>query len=167
MGLLYNLGKGNDHYQGSRYNTAASAHQAIGGLFDAAGNDTYETSGPASCASAWDQSISLFHDQAGDDRYISRDFSLAAAAHNSIASFWDGSGNDHFESSANPAYISSNHYHGGKSLSYFFSANNKMKTRINQQKQEFVITCQQSGSDATTQPTTQSTHLHKDAMLCN
>lgn len=163
MGLLYNLGNGNDHYHGTRYNTAASAHQAIGGLFDAAGNDYYTTSGPAFCSAAWDQSISLFHDQAGDDHYISQDFSLAAAAHNSIASFWDISGNDQFASPANPAHIVSNNYHGGKSQSYFFSASNKIMSRINQHKQEFVITCKQHDSNFTTQ----LTNLQKDAILCH
>lgn len=139
MGLLYNLGKGNDHYLGSRYNVGYAAHQAIGGFIDTGGDDTYMTSGPAFCGSAWDQSISLFYDHLGDDSYSSKGFSLAASAHNSIASFWDISGNDEFSSPSTAGCVSSNQYHGGYSLSYFFSSNATIASRINSKKQEFVL----------------------------
>ncbi|MCU7837314.1 MAG: hypothetical protein KZQ83_19000 [gamma proteobacterium symbiont of Taylorina sp.] len=140
MGLLYNLGNNDDHYQGSRYNNGFSAHQAIGGLIESGGNDDYETTGSAFCGTAWDQSISLFYDQSGDDTYSGKDFSFAAAAHNSIASFWDISGQDKFIGTINPAFISSNEYHGGQSLSYFFSADKDIPQRMNIDKHEFVIT---------------------------
>ena len=145
MGLLYSLGDGDDDYNGSRYNAGYSAHQAIGGFIEEGGNDHYQTQGPAFCGTAWDQSISLFHDQSGDDVYTTRDFSLAATAHNSIASFWDISGQDNFTEAIKPAFVSSNDYHGGHSLSYFFSAsswfaNKKISARIDPEKQAFVLT---------------------------
>ncbi len=139
LGLLYNADSGNDHYQGSRYNAGFAAHQAIGALIESGGNDHYQSNGPACCASAWDQSISLFSEQAGNDHYDSQNFSLAASAHNSISSFWDISGDDHFSGIGQPAIISSNQYHGGQSLSYFFSNNKKFPLHINSQKQEFTI----------------------------
>lgn len=140
IGLLYSLGSGDDHYQGSRYNAGFSAHQAIGGLIDMGGNDHYQTTGPAFCGTAWDQSISLFYDQSGNDTYTSKEFSLGASAHNSIASFWDISGQDKFNNTIDPALVTSNDYHDGQSLSYFFSGNKKIPQRINRTKQEFVIT---------------------------
>jgi len=139
MGLLYNLGNEDDSYQGSRYNSGFAAHQSIGGLIESGGNDHYKSSGPAFCGSAWDQSISLFSDQSGDDNYSGKDFSYAASAHNSITSFWDISGHDRFNGTINPAHITSNQYHGGHSLSYFFSANQTIRQRIEADKHEFVI----------------------------
>jgi len=139
MGLLYNSGHEDDNYQGSRYNNGFAAHQAIGGLIESGGDDHYQSTGPAFCGTAWDQSISLFYDQAGDDNYSGRDFSYAAGAHNSIASFLDISGQDKFNGTINPAHITGNQYHGGQSLSYFFSASQSIPQRIDLNKHEFVI----------------------------
>ncbi|MFK5986689.1 MAG: hypothetical protein QM479_14875 [Pseudomonadota bacterium] len=93
MGLLFNLGSEDDHYQGTRYTMGTAAHQAIAGFVDMAGNDNYKTTGPAFCGSGWDQSISYFFDAQGDDCYSSVDFSFAATMH-SISTFKDTSGKD-------------------------------------------------------------------------
>lgn len=95
MGLLFNLGSEDDHYQGTRYTMGTAAHQAIGGFIDVGGNDSYKTSGPAFCGSGWDQSVSYFSDALGNDCYNSAEFSFAASLH-SITTFHDTSGKDQF-----------------------------------------------------------------------
>jgi hypothetical protein len=79
MGLLYNLGKGDDRYQATRYSLGSCAHQAISGFIDQAGDDQYQSSGPAFCGSGWDQCISYFYDQHGNDCYSGVDFSFGAS----------------------------------------------------------------------------------------
>ena len=121
MGLLFADGKENDHYIGSRYNQAFSAHHASGIMIEAGGDDRYTTRNFVAQGLAWDESSSLFLDESGNDRYEGGSFSQGASAMNGWSIFIDLDGEDTYLYT-DQARNGGNTYHGGTSLSFFVDA---------------------------------------------
>lgn len=96
LGVQLDLGAGNDHYLGARYNFGWGAHGGAGYFYAESGNDHYRTRQIVAAGLAWDNALAFFHDVRGDDIYDLGEFSLAAAAHHSMAWFIDSGGVDRY-----------------------------------------------------------------------
>lgn len=124
-GMVKADGTKDRHFIGSRYAQGFSAHYAVGTFFGGGGNDHYESRSSVAAGLAWDLGISWFEDQGGRNTYplksAGKNFSLGASAQNAIAVFIDHGGRGRYEGTALPATARDNNYHGGSSLSLFFS----------------------------------------------
>ena len=91
VGMLFDLGAGQDHYQSLRM-SQGWGHLGVGVLFDDGGDDSYLAEEGAQGAAS--MGIGLFMDAGGDDTHSSFHASQGFAYVQAVGFAWDGEGDD-------------------------------------------------------------------------
>jgi hypothetical protein len=91
VGMLFDLGAGQDHYQSLRM-SQGWGHLGVGVLYDDGGSDTYLAEEGAQGAAS--MGIGLFMDAGGDDTHNSFHASQGFAYVQAVGLAWDGGGDD-------------------------------------------------------------------------
>ncbi len=91
VGMLFDLGAGQDHYQSLRM-SQGWGHLGVGVLYDDGGDDTYLAEEGAQGAAS--MGIGLFMDASGDDTHNSFANSMGFAYVQAVGLAWDGEGDD-------------------------------------------------------------------------
>ena len=91
VGMLFDLGGGQDHYQSLRM-SQGWGHLGVGVLYDDGGSDTYLAEEGAQGAAS--MGIGLFMDADGDDSHSSFHASQGFAYVQAVGMAWDGGGDD-------------------------------------------------------------------------
>lgn len=93
VGMLFDLGRGNDHYR-SLTMSQGYAHLGVGVLYDDGGDDIYESEQASQGAAGY--GIGLLVDAGGDDRYRVATNGQGAGAPAGAGLLWDGAGDDDY-----------------------------------------------------------------------
>jgi hypothetical protein len=104
VGLLYDLGAGNDQYRSLRGSQGFGA-LGIGGLMDDGGNDVYELEAGGQGAGVF--GIGVFLDAGGDDRYTAWHASQGFGYVHSVGVLYDRDGSDEYTARVTPVAYSS------------------------------------------------------------
>ncbi len=91
VGMLFDLGQGQDHYQSLRM-SQGWANLGVGVLYDDGGDDTYLAEEGAQGAAS--MGIALFMDASGNDEHRSFHASQGFAYVQAVGMVWDGGGDD-------------------------------------------------------------------------
>ena len=103
LGMLFDLGDGNDHYRSLRF-SQGSGVLGVGVLFDEGGDDQYVAEAGSQGSGLF--GMGLLFDAGGDDRYVGYSGMQGAAYAGGLGLLIDAGGNDIYEAATGDRYIS-------------------------------------------------------------